>query len=547
MTQHQNLCTHLFQILQNNKEKIIETWKNNILALPDNPTLVRMRTEQLQEQITGLFESLLVAFQKDNELEIHRRELREAKQFLQDISELRAKQGFTPTETAMFVFSLKDALLPVLQESFAHDREQLTRAVISIYQMIDKLGLVTFESFVATREKVIRDQSRNLVELAESANRSKSFFLASMSHEIRTPIHVISGIGSLLADSRLDERQHEYVATINQACEGLLGLINDILDLSKIEAGQFELEHAPLALRSLFAETVGILALRAKDKNLRLDWQVDDDVPTTILGDQDRLRQILLNLLGNAIKFTDNGEIRIHAARKGQELLVSVTDNGGGIPQERLEIIFSPYVQIDSGQGRKKGGTGLGLTICRQLVEKMGGRIWVESTLGKGSTFQFTLPIDAITPMPPAEAKPEHRTEDWPSRSEDRAARILLAEDEPANRMILKAFLKNTPWRIDAVKDGSEAFLQFTRERYDLVLLDVEMPVMDGYTAARAIRNWEQNNGQPRTPIMALTAHAMRDHRERSLEAGCDHHLTKPIRKERLIQEIREILLPTTS
>ncbi|MBF0179408.1 MAG: response regulator [Magnetococcales bacterium] len=522
------------------------TWISNVLALPNNPTLDRMRTEQLQAQIAGLFESLLVAFQEDSEMEIHRRELREAQQFLQNISASRAKQGFTPTETAMFVFSLKDALLPVLQESFADDRELLTKAVISINQMIDKLGLVTFESFVATREKVIRDQSRNMVELAESANRSKSFFLASMSHEIRTPIHVISGLGALLADSRLDERQHEYVATINQACEGLLGLINDILDLSKIEAGQFELEDVPLAVRGLIAETVGILALRAKDKHLQLDWQVDDDVPTTILGDQDRLRQILLNLLGNAIKFTETGGVRLHAARQGQELLVSVTDTGGGIPQDRLEIIFSPYVQIDSGSGRKTGGTGLGLTICRQLVEKMGGRIRVESTLGKGSTFQFTLPVKAQASLQLAEAKSAQGPTATP-RHEDRAARILLAEDEPANRMILKAFLKDTPWRTDAVKDGAEAFLQFTNERYDLVLLDVEMPVMDGYAAARAIRNWEQNNGQPRTPIVALTAHAMRDHRERSLEAGCDHHLTKPIRKERLIQAIREILYPATS
>lgn len=543
MTNRDNTGT-LFSVLNEKRDKLLTSWLQNILALPGNRTLDLMTLRQLREQTKELLDALLAAFQSGNLVDVHAVEYKEVVRLLRIISTSRARQGFTPTETAVFVFSLKDAALPILQEAFDSDRSLLAQALIRLNSVMDKLGLITFESYTDTREKVIADQSRTMLELAEAANRAKSLFLASMSHEIRTPIHAITGMGELLAESDLSEENREYVEIINRAGEALLALVNDILDLSKIEAGQLELDHRPMSLRVVIGNAISMLANRARDKGLKLLWRADDAVPEWVLGDPDRLRQVLLNLTGNAIKFTHSGEVRIEAYLQDQRLQVSISDTGIGIPESKQKVIFEPFTQSDVSTSRKYGGTGLGLTICRQLVEKMGGVIRLESTVGKGSVFHISWPFERVltgdqqTNESSPINSPHTSTENRPIT--DRVHRILLADDAPENQIILKAFLKKMPWLVDIAKDGAEALLKFTQGHYDLVLMDVEMPIMDGYAATQAIRSWEKEHNRPRTPLLALTAHAMREHLERSLEVGCDGHLVKPVGKERLIQIIQE-------
>ncbi|MBF0371352.1 MAG: response regulator [Magnetococcales bacterium] len=545
MTQKEEGRT-LADVLNGGKDELLASWIRNILGLPGNRTLKLMTELQLRGQAGELLDALLDAFRSENHEDIHTPEYAAAVELLREISASRAKQGFTPTETAVFVFSLKDAALPILQEAFDTDRARLAQELIRLNTALDKLGLVTFESYAEAREKVITEQSRAMVELAEAANRAKSLFLASMSHEIRTPIHAITGLGELLKEGNLSTEERGYVEIINRAGESLLALVNDILDLSKIEAGQFEMERRPMSLRQVIDNAVGILNHRARDKGLKLLWQVDDDVPERMMGDPGRLRQILLNLAGNAIKFTPSGEVRIHVGIQNREIRISVTDTGIGIPEEKREIIFEPFIQSDASTSRQYGGTGLGLAICRQLVEKMGGVIRLESAVGRGSAFHLLWPLESVAEDAQLKKDPDHPAStpapDAESLPEGRTGRILLADDAPENRLIIKAFLKKSPWRIDVAKDGAEAFLKFTQNDYDLALMDVEMPVMDGYAATRAIRDWEREHERPKTPVLALTAHAMREHRERSLEAGCDGHLTKPIGKERLIRSIQKVL-----
>ncbi|MBF0160643.1 MAG: response regulator [Magnetococcales bacterium] len=550
MSQEQESSTifpYTSEVLIKNRDLFLMTWFQNIISAHGNRTLNLMKESELMDQVSEFLDLFLPAFANTRCADNINNELDSTANFLREISAYRAKLGFTPNETAMFVLSLKDAVLPILQDAFAQDRALLAREIINLNKVIDRLGLVTLESFVETREKMISDQNRSMLELAESANRSKSYFLASMSHEIRTPIHVITGLGSLLAESELSNQQREYVEIINRAGNGLLALVNDILDLSKIEAGQFELENAPFNVRDLLNGSISILSLPARDKGLQIVCLVDDDVPDEMIGDADRLRQIFLNLINNAIKFTKTGNITIHVTYRDNNLHAAVVDTGKGIPKNKQEIIFSPYMQSDSFVRRQHGGTGLGLTICRQLVEKMGGKIWVDSTIGQGSSFQFSLPLKAVSAQESLEyqescsidAKANSHPKEPPH---EQCIHILMAEDAPENCVLFKAFTKKMPWTVDIAKDGSEAFLKYTTHRYDLVLMDIEMPVMDGYTATRAIRHWEQEQGRPRTPILALTAHAMRDHREHSLEVGCDGMLSKPISKDRLIQSIQEIL-----
>ena len=533
----------LSAVLTERKTALLEAWMRNILTLPGNRTLSLMTERQLRGQAGELLDALLAAFKSGNLEDIQTPEYRVSSRLLRMISESRAKQGFSPTETAVFVFSLKDAFLPILQKVFDSDRTRLASEVIRLSTVIDKLGLVTFESYVDAREKVITKQSRAMVELAESANRAKNLFLASMSHEIRTPIQAITGMGELLMESALSREDKKQVEIINRAGESLLALVNDILDLSKIEAGQFELERQSMSLHGVVENTARILTHRAKDKGLRLTWEVKDEVPELITGDPNRLRQVLLNLVGNAIKFTSSGDVHIQAnARKGK-LQVSVSDTGIGIAEEQQEIIFEPFTQSNASASRQHGGTGLGLAICRQLVEMMGGRISVDSLVGKGSTFHIEWPLEPIAGIQRQKGKadPSGNLEGSlpQSSTHNRSRKILLAEDTPENRLVIQAFLKSSPWQVDFAKDGSEALLKFIGNPYDLVLMDVEMPIMDGYAATRAIRGWECQHDRARTPIIALTAHAMREHRERSLEAGCDGHLIKPIRKDRLIQSVQ--------
>jgi signal transduction histidine kinase/DNA-binding response OmpR family regulator len=525
-------------------------------------------------------------------------------------------------------------------------------------------------------ERQVLRQTRELAiarDVALGASRVKSDFLASMSHEIRTPLNAIIGMSELLGETPLNDEQARYVGVFRKAGEALLSLVNDILDLSKIEAGQLTLEQIEFELRDLVEHSLDIYALKAGEKGLSLCSRVSLNLPGRVIGDPTRLRQVLLNLIGNATKFTEHGGIAVRvdpagAASAGVRIRVTVEDTGIGIPADKRSAIFSSFTQVDSSTTRKYGGTGLGLTICRHLVEMMGGHIDVDSEVGRGSRFHFEVELGVVEQATPHRlllpqpvsvllvssdsleagvltevaievgarvtlATDAAAARQWLTRESfthvlcdrvvagddgvtiatalrtavaglravvmmspsspradfERATaagigtlvkpiklhelflaltgasaaaanggqvestvsqastsvvrrRILLVEDTPDNVLLIRAFLKSEPLDLDVAENGAVGLERFGQGRYDLVLMDMQMPVMDGYAATGAIRELEQREGRSRTTVIALTAHAIREDIDRCLAAGCDAHLAKPIKKAVLLQTLNEAL-----
>ena len=546
----------------------------------------------------------------------------------------------------------------------------------------NRRALSAVEHQLAERTRAGEELQRARDEAVE-ANRAKSEFLSRMSHELRTPLNAIIGMADLLSESELNKEERRYVRVLARAGDGLATLVNDILDLSKVEARQLNFEKISFDLDEVVEDAASFLAIRAHENGLELNSHVTSDMPTAVVGDPVRLRQVLFNLMGNAIKFTEKGEVELHVeadpeSNERGHVLFRVSDTGIGIPQDRLESVFESFTQVDASTTRKFGGTGLGLAICTRLVELMGGRIWVESRVGEGSTFYFTARFETQAEPSRREALPgvdltrvktlvvddnatnrmilremlavrgavvteaedglhalaeldRARNEEKPyqlvlldqrmpemdgyqvaqqikdnprfagmtilmltsdsikgdikrsqelgisghlakpvSRSEllaeittamglmeDRegvpksvqgpalpgghsALSILLVEDNEDNRFQVESYLKETACQLDVAENGEVGVSKFKSGTYDLVLMDIQMPVMDGYTATRVIRKWEKDNAMRTTPIIAFTAHALKEEVIESLEAGCTGHISKPVKKAHFLEAISE-------
>ena len=382
------------------------------------------------------------------------------------------------------------------------------------------------ELAVQERTRAVEDALTKM----QDALRAKNEFLAVVSHEIRTPMNGVLGTAQLLQMTEMTEEQRRYVEAIQSSGETLLALINDILDLSKLDSGKVYLDARPVQLRALVKEVVELLRAQAQKKDLYLDTEIAPEVPEWLTGDAHRIKQIFTNLVGNAIKFTQHGGVRVaaHLQQNGQVLVCQVQDSGIGIPPDRIERLFEKFSQVDSSITRRNGGTGLGLAICKKLVEGMGGVIGVESKRHQGSTFTFRIPCT------PAEAPPEKRAPAEAGVKTAAGLRILLVEDNAVNQMLALGMLQKLGCQADLAENGEEA-LEKIAAGYDLVLMDMQMPKIDGVTATRAIRQMQLAR-QPY--IVALTANAMESDRQQCLAAGMNDFLAKPFKAVELQEKL---------
>ncbi len=402
-----------------------------------------------------------------------------------------------------------------------------------------------------------REDLRLAKESAESASREKDEFLANMSHEIRTPMNAVIGMAHLLLDMPLGEKERSYVEAIRSSAGALLSIVNDILDFSKIEAGKLTLEMLDFSIQNLLDDVMTTMAIRGNEKPIEMSCSINPDVPLHFLGDPGRLRQILVNLVGNAIKFTEKGEVSVHVILEEMDqnqvtLRLSVADTGIGVAEDRVGLLFEKFTQADSSITRNYGGTGLGLAISKRLSELMGGQIGVESRLGEGSTFWFTAVLQtqpkeiegtkATLSNQPTVIRYTEAPQIKAATIRKRKVKILVVEDNPINRLVTMDTLKIAGYTADSVDNGEEAVETLRKDAYHLVLMDVQMPVMDGLTATRAIRDPSSGVLNPQLPIIALTAHATKKDREECFAAGMDGYVSKPVQPDELQQIIERRL-----
>ena len=440
--------------------------------------------------------------------------------------------------------SLREVMASLLPAS-SFGRESDGGDIATLSKMIGRL--------VAEREagRLELEQAR---DVAEAANRAKSEFLANMSHEIRTPMNAILGMTDLVLMGPLEPQPREYLRIVKSSADALLAIINDILDFSKVEAGMLTLEAVAFDPARLLREVVQSLSLRAQEKSLFLVVSLQPGLPTRLVGDPLRLRQVLLNLLGNAVKFTEQGSVTLSAGWMPEPLgergalWVEVKDTGIGIPAEKLRTVFDPFAQADTSVTRKYGGTGLGLTISRRLVELMSGTIAADSRLGEGSVFRIQVPMTARNQDATVDAAESRPAPLLPESSEAQSLPVLLVEDNPVNQKLAVAVLQKGGYTVELAVNGQEAVDAVkTRGPFGAVLMDMQMPVMDGLEATQSIRRWEQATGMHRLPIIAMTANAMSGDRDRCLDAGMDDYIPKPIKMSVVYEKLSHWIRPTQS
>jgi len=446
---------------------------------------------------------------------------------------LKRRRGDVVSEYEIEIVSKDGRRVPVIVKGvpIKYDKEPATLLVLT--DITEKK--LAEEKILQLNERLEKEK-----DVAVAASKAKSDFIANMSHGIRTPMSAIISASEILSGTRLTEKQKKCVQALSYAGENLLGMVNNVLDLSKIESGHFLLDRKEFNIRGLLLRTVEMLGYSAKEKGLNISLEVAADVRELVISDPARLQEILINMIGNAIKFTDKGSVSVNVSNhygSSDMLLFSVQDTGIGIPQNKTLEIFEKFNQMDVDITHKYSGTGLGLTISKHLVELMGGKIWVESVLNKGSTFFFTIKLadKQKRSMKDIGFTGVESQEDV-IRSAGKAIRLLFVEDSEPLRFLFKEYFKGIKEvKTDFAEDGAKSLALFNKNSYDMIFMDLKIPVINGYQATRTIRETEKKLGRPRTTIIAISAFALPEEIDRSIDAGCDGHLTKPIMKKDLL------------